>query len=116
MLISRRSNFSEIPWTRWPMALLFSLAMNALLLGAIVQRAEKVVGIERTYPASVIEMPKPHTHREETSAKPTESGASSFAALAVDAPARPSVMEGVFAADFPSADFSALGAVGRNCA
>ncbi|MDF7807401.1 energy transducer TonB [Pontiellaceae bacterium B12219] len=81
---------SKRNWIRWPLAVLFSLVVNGLLLGMIVEQVEPETEVAPRATASIIEEPPP----PEPQLQQVASGASSSAwksALpsAVDGPARP---------------------------
>ncbi|QBG48313.1 energy transducer TonB [Verrucomicrobia bacterium S94] len=64
-------------WLRWPVSVAFSLAVNLLLLGSIIQQVEKPAAVqEKVYTASIINDPPPP---EPAHQPPASSGASSRA-------------------------------------
>ncbi|MDZ8118146.1 energy transducer TonB [Pontiella agarivorans] len=101
----------ETSWIRWPIAVVFSLAMNLLLLGSIIQQTKPEAVSEPVYTASVFEEPPPPEPQPQTQ---VSAGASSSAwkpvlPSAADVPARPPVSDIPFDMHAPlEVDLSAL--------
>lgn len=101
----------EGSWVRWPLAVVFSLAVNILLLGSIVQQTQPAALPEPVYTASILEEPPPPEPQPRAAAS---AGASSSAWKSVlpstaDAPARPPAFDFVFDMQAPvHTDLSAL--------
>lgn len=98
-------------WFRWPVALIFSLLVNGILLSSIIQQAEPNAPAEPVYTASVIEEPPPPEPQQTV---PSSAGAASSAwksvlPSTVDAPARPPAFDFPFDMNAPAHnDLSAL--------